>query len=70
MCISFFLFFPLTLSFELTSYMKEIIVIPTVYLKLPSHKNNDYLSTLLVIVSLSRVYNITFSLTVCLLIVS
>lgn len=50
--------------------MKQIIVIPTVYLKLPSRKNNDYMSTLFVMVSLSRVYNMTFSLTVCLVAVS
>lgn len=38
----FFLFFPLTLGLELTSYMKQIIVVPAAYLKLPSRKNNNY----------------------------
>ena len=70
MCISFFLFFPLTLSFELTSYTVGITIICLIYLKLRSHKNNDYMSTLFVTVSLSGVYNMTFSLTVCLVIVS
>lgn len=50
--------------------MKQIIVVPAVYLKLPSHKNNNYMSTLFVVVSLSGGFNTIFSLTVCLLIVS
>lgn len=64
------LFRPLTLSFELTLYTRRTIVIPTVYLQPPSHKDNDYTSTRFVTVSLSAFCNTTFSLTVCLLTVS
>lgn len=69
-CRSLLLFRLLTLSFELTPYMRRTIVIPTAYLQPPSHKDNDSTSTRFVTVSLSAVCNTTFSLTLCLLIVS
>lgn len=69
-CISFFLFFPLSLTLELTSAMEQIVVISTVsHLALPSWRTMTTW-VLFVMVSLSGVYNMTFSLTICLLSIS